>query len=326
MRWLRKRIRDDRGATAVFVGILMIPLLGFAAISVDVGALYSEKAQLQNGADAAALAIAQECAKGKNCNSVSARALAATFANGNSNDGVSNVLTPTLTANTVLVTTSTREGGADALSHPFAQFIGIDSSTVRARAVAEWKALGTAKVLPLAISLCDFNAANATSGKVVLIRYDENKPCKGTVGAPIPGGFGWLDRGGKAECRVTVSAGTTVLSEAGNSYPNACDSTFADIDGEIVIIPVYNGANPATGPNKSFTLAGLAAFEIVGWKFAGGNSEPRVNAPPSDSGVQPCTGNCRGIQGSFVEYVCLAADCIGYGGPSFGATAVRLID
>ena len=46
MRWLTQRMRDEPGAPAVLVGILMILLLGFAAILVDVGALYAERAQL----------------------------------------------------------------------------------------------------------------------------------------------------------------------------------------------------------------------------------------------------------------------------------------
>jgi Flp pilus assembly protein TadG len=40
-----------------------VTLLGFVAIAVDVGVIYSERAQLQNGADASAIALAQKCAK-----------------------------------------------------------------------------------------------------------------------------------------------------------------------------------------------------------------------------------------------------------------------
>ena len=38
--------------------LLLVPMLGFAAIAVDVGALYAEKARLQVAADAAAIAAA----------------------------------------------------------------------------------------------------------------------------------------------------------------------------------------------------------------------------------------------------------------------------
>jgi Flp pilus assembly protein TadG len=57
-----QRLKDERGAIGVVVALLMIPLMGFAAIAIDVSAMYAERPQLQNGADAAALAIAQDCA------------------------------------------------------------------------------------------------------------------------------------------------------------------------------------------------------------------------------------------------------------------------
>ncbi len=53
----------ERGAVSVLVAILMVVLLGFAALAVDIGVLYAERTQLRNGADAAAIAIAQKCAK-----------------------------------------------------------------------------------------------------------------------------------------------------------------------------------------------------------------------------------------------------------------------
>lgn len=68
---LRRRLsglRDDggRGAVAVLVAILLGTgvLLGMAALVVDVGQLYQNRAELQNGADAAALAVAKSCAAG----------------------------------------------------------------------------------------------------------------------------------------------------------------------------------------------------------------------------------------------------------------------
>ncbi len=61
---MRQAVRDERGASAVAVALLMIPMIAFAALAVDVGAVYSERQQLQNGADAAALAIGYACAEG----------------------------------------------------------------------------------------------------------------------------------------------------------------------------------------------------------------------------------------------------------------------
>jgi Flp pilus assembly protein TadG len=53
----------ERGGIAVIVAILMVVMLGFAALAIDVAKLYAERAQLQNGSDAAALMMAQKCAK-----------------------------------------------------------------------------------------------------------------------------------------------------------------------------------------------------------------------------------------------------------------------
>ncbi len=68
-------------------------LLGFLALVIDVGELYLERQQLQSGADSAALAIANACAKSQSSctNAGTIAALAQGYANQNSADGVSRV-------------------------------------------------------------------------------------------------------------------------------------------------------------------------------------------------------------------------------------------
>ncbi len=77
MRGLDRR-RRDRGAVALIVTVLFAGgvLMGVAALTVDVGQLYSERRQLQNGADAAALSLAKVCATGGTCSYAGANALA----------------------------------------------------------------------------------------------------------------------------------------------------------------------------------------------------------------------------------------------------------
>ena len=48
------------GAVAVTVGVSMVMLIGFLALVIDLGHLYITKTELQNAADAAALAGAKE--------------------------------------------------------------------------------------------------------------------------------------------------------------------------------------------------------------------------------------------------------------------------
>ena len=64
MRRLTVDRAPERGAIAMMVTVLLASgvLLGCAALSVDVGNLSAERRQLQNGADAAALSAAQDCA------------------------------------------------------------------------------------------------------------------------------------------------------------------------------------------------------------------------------------------------------------------------
>jgi hypothetical protein len=145
-----QRLSDDRGAVGVVVALLMVPLIGFAAISIDVAAMWSERQQLQTGADAGALAVAQDCSRGSCGDAIgTAQALAA----GNLGVGASSASVTSTASNSVTVTTSgVRE-------HFFAPVLGIDSSTIVASASAGWGAPsgGTAE-LPLAISWCDFQA------------------------------------------------------------------------------------------------------------------------------------------------------------------------
>ncbi len=315
MRWLRERIHEERGGTAVLVGILLVPLIGFLAIAVDVGALYAERAQLQNGADAAAIAVARNCAVNASC--AGGAGIAQTFANANANDAAAAVDGVTYpTTRSVRVVTSTREDGTNAMQHPFASILGITSSTVHAEATAEWGSPGaSALVLPLAISLCEFTPA--LNGTLQLIRYNQNVPnCERPAGHPIPGGFGWLDLI-NGQCSSQLSLGnTTLFSDTGNNFPGVCSSILAGIRGTTIIVPIFDDSS-GSGSNGTYHIYGFAAFTVTGWKFGGTGGEVSL-----DPAAPRCTGNCRGIQGRFVRWTSL--DPGELGGPDLGASIVRL--
>ena len=124
-----QRIRDERGAVGVVVALLMVPLIGFAAIAIDVSAMYAERQQLQTGADAGALAIAQDCGRGA-CGSTGQTAQ--TFATSNLNKASSTATVTSLTASQVTV----RNAGVK--QHWFAPVLGVNSSTITASATAAW--------------------------------------------------------------------------------------------------------------------------------------------------------------------------------------------
>lgn len=329
MRRLRRRLREERGATAVLVALLMIPLIGCLAISVDVGSLYGERAQLQNGADAAAIAVATSCAKHlPSC--ASPQSIATSFADQNALDGASTALAPTFPNNhTVTVSVQTlNTDGSNGASHPFATLLGFGATTVHASASAEWGSPSAAAVLPLSMAYCDFSGS--TFGVRTLVQYNETKPCKGPTGQPIAGGFGWLDQL-PGQCLSFIDlAQPDVGSSPGNSPPTNCDSIFATLKGQTVLIPIYdcshslnsgNCSNGVNGQKGIFHIYSFAAFTITGWRLTGGNSI--LNSP--DPLSPACSGSCRGIQGYFQQYVDSAAAANwDIGGPSLGLNIVRL--
>jgi Flp pilus assembly protein TadG len=56
MRFLNKIQRDEKGATAIMVAIAIVVIFGFAVVAIDMSLIQLAKTQLQNAADAAALA------------------------------------------------------------------------------------------------------------------------------------------------------------------------------------------------------------------------------------------------------------------------------
>lgn len=92
---LRRRtfmIREERGAVTTIVGVMLAAgvILGMGALSIDVGSIMWERRQLQNGADAAALALASSCAKGSTSCSSTLPSIG-TLSNQNASDGHSSV-------------------------------------------------------------------------------------------------------------------------------------------------------------------------------------------------------------------------------------------
>ena len=178
-------------------------------------------------------------------------------------------------------------------------------------------------VLPLAISLCEFQPAlNRT---LVLLQYDRNPACTTPDGHPIPVGLGWLDRL-EDECEAAIDLTVArAPSEPGHSFMEICDDTLTELEGQTILVPIFDRAyNPSgnevtNGQAASYHLYAFAAFTITGWKFSG---DPALTN--TDPAAPNCTGNCRGIQGNFDRWVSVDAASAVLGGPNLRASIVRL--
>lgn len=309
---------DERGAVSVIVAIMLVALIGFAAIAVDVSMMYAERTQLHNGADAAALAIAQKCAKSTaDADCISTSSLAAGLANRNANDSFTNLKSVAIdqTGRTVAVTAGSQEAGKtpNQVSLFFARVLGISSAEVNASASAQWgtPSKGPA-ILPLAIAYCKLDIpAGGTTGSVQVLEQSVNG-CGG-----LPGGFGWVTTSG-TKCSITMTAGQSsnsgiwFASDPGASAPTICTAAdFNQMNDQTVLLPLYDLAT-GTGSSGKYYVKGFAAFHVTGYHFADINWTTGGN-------IQNKT-----IRGYFVKFVSLAQAFELGTVPNYGASIVRL--
>jgi len=309
---LRRRLSGERGAAAVVLSLLMVPMLGFAAVAVDIGSLYAERARLQVAADAAALAVAQDCARGA-CGDVVATASAMVAAN----DGDAAAAPPVLSSNPLSVTVR----GSTPVQHWFAPVLGYDATAVSASATVAWGAPGAGTaVLPLTFSICSFSqqvgGLSSTTPATILFTKTDGTGCTGPSGNAVPGGFAYLDTD-PGKCQATSARGQRTTSSTGNAVPSVCTSAdFSAWLGQVVLLPLYDQAG-STGSNAWYHVYGYAAFRLTGYHL--GSSQFRTSP-------DPCSGNDRCVAGYFVRYVDLS-ERFTYtsDGPALGASVLRLI-
>jgi Flp pilus assembly protein TadG len=312
-----QRLRDERGAIGVVVALLMIPLLGFAAIAIDVSAMYAERQQLQNGADAGALAIAQDCAEDACGRSA---ATAQEFAAANLGSLTSTATVTALTSSHVTVSNS---GVRD---HLFAPVLGINSSVITATATAEWTApTGGTASLPIAINRCEFDAQ--TGGGVptkavvrTLLLTTASGPTCANQPDVTPGGFAWVAPNAGSCGRASTLTGPLSRLPASASPdgapPISCSpADFSSLRKSTVLLPVFD-TYAGTGSAATYQVSGYAAFKITGYYFGG----------QLDWG-SPCGGKDRCLQGYFTKKTDRAtAFTYGTGAPQLGAGVITLTE
>jgi Flp pilus assembly protein TadG len=347
--------RDEEGAIGVLVAIFIAGgvLLGMGALVIDVGRLYQNQAELQNGADAAALGVAKSCASGA-CNA----GLAGGYANANASNltagqaavdlvcgtgslgagCVSPLLTcpanPAASTNYVDVRTST--GTPSGLLPPvFARTLlgngSYSGTNVKACAQAEWGPPATASTIAFTISACEWDDATnqgasfappppslpaSSFDQVLKIHTTSSSTGCPTepAGADAPGNFGWTDDTGN--CSVTISSGSYGGS-TGTSVSQDCKTALQNDQANktLIFIPVYTKVT-GTGTNAVFTLKGFAAFVITGYHLPGFSVSDWLN-PSND-----CNGSDFCINGYFTQGLVPSSGSIG--GPNLGASIIVL--
>lgn len=309
------RVNDERGIVLLLTVVSVVVIMAMGALVIDVGAMLQERRELQNGADAAALAVAHSCALGEpTC--ASPTGAATSYAGSNAGDGTSSVdlASVDLAGHRVTVRTSTRtSAGTHLVPFQFGAFVtGTAGETLHATSVAAWGPPGSLTTIALAMSKCEFDAVAFGAATVVFHTSNGGATgCKdGPAGKDIPGGFGWLDSIAGANCQGNISAGGTVTADTGVSAPKVCD--FSTLLGKTVLVPIFDNVTPS-GTKATYHIAGFGAFVLTGYRFPSGGS---------GGSPIPCKSPSTCIGGTFTQFV---TDAGTIGGGDFGVSVIKLV-
>lgn len=355
---------DEEGAIVIVVGVLLAVFLILVALVVDSGRLYDERGQLQHGADAAALAVAFDCARDDATCDATSTAVAQEYLDANATDATS-ALDPTsplalnplidFSARTVTVDARSLQPGQPydqgAVSLSLERSDGTTEAPVRARAIATWGSLASADTIPVTFSMCDFNTALGWDPSIgdppddmfpsaeVVIDFQDASGEGGCDAHPghdsdgdgtLPGGFGELALDGPCRTR------TVAIDPADPNDPETWafedpGANFSNIKnclvvGKVYAIPIFvDVCRKADGTCPAGVEPPQAAYGIGGYAMF------KVSGwrfPGNSSSPKPdCSGpggSGSCLSGQFVTGVTLTGEL----GPvleEFGARHAKII-
>ena len=218
----------ERGAAGVLVAVMMLVLIGAGALAVDTGQIYAERAQLQNAADAGAIAAAQQCNRAGGCTVAQAKLWAEELTGANSNDGATTVDSVDLSVpRQVKVVTSTRSGANGFLTKMFASALNAPPVTVRAAATASMDPPSGGSAIPSGDLESLLQPLRGESyRRRPKDRLQARRNLHWSVRDTDPGRVGLA--GSELACVATTQTGDNDMgSDPGNNPPSGC-STILD--------------------------------------------------------------------------------------------------
>lgn len=333
MRWLK---RDD-GISIVLIGVLLAVLLALSGMAVDLGAVFAERRELRNGADAAALAIAEDCGRrAAPCNEAAATATAQEYADANAGDGASEVrslgLTITgATTGAVRVTMAAWDAaaGEPGVRVPLLSLLGLRRIDVGAAAAAIFDHPASAvAVLPAIIDVCEFlNAGGYGSGELTTLYFlSPSSTNPAPVECPsnpaymdFPGGFAWLEPNTGGSCDVALHTGVWALGSTGEAVPVpeclSADALRAAIYQQDILLPVFDAVRARA---KQYRVYGFSVFHVTAFKLTSGTTY----ATPTGFRC-PLSPAATCLQGYFTTTTVYTGEP---GGPDLGVVLIKLIE
>ena len=328
---LRVIDRDDRGAIGVLVVVLIGGgvLLGMGVIVIDVGRLYQNRAELQNGADAAALAVAKNCALSiSTCTQSNATSTAVSYAEANASQltghsagvygiCVSVVSSPGFTVGTcppsstsamtncpsnpvgknyVDVKTYTQVGS----SHVLPPALAHGGSTVYACAQAEWGAALQSNSLAMTISACAWQALTGNKFGTLIPVYLKGKlkttclSSNPSAGSNLPGGFDWLQPTSPTTCTTKIDLTTdTTVNNTGANVTQACKQALQTYiqASATVFLPIFDCDSTVVGCPGYKSTGANAIYHISGLAGFVPTGYSDLSGPPGQDNLPKAFGN-----------------------------------
>jgi Flp pilus assembly protein TadG len=267
--------KGERGQALVVTTIFMTVVLGAAALTIDIGRMASNKRQIQNGADAAALAGAWQLPG--QATAAKADALAWALNNNLTGDEVMkrSVFTTDEPDDTIEVEVKRN------VTFTFGKVVGLSSKDLTARATVQVPVLtgiktGQPRAFPFAV--WDGNPKKIKMGDTVTFRSNNyaaanvdksvdctqnknNKNCTWDIkGANFKGYFHWQN-GYNLYVKPTKEA----FSQGGNAFGTAeLQELWQYYEAGIpVILPVINYANDPSGNQLDFVIPAFVCVKIT---------------------------------------------------------------
>ncbi len=178
-RYLQKLKNEERGAVVIIFALMMVVIIGFAALSIDLGLAYNEASKLQIGLDSIALAAVRElpaadtASSAEWSNAVNA-AIKYAELNGVDNIRESSIL-PVYEDGKIIGLTVM---GQTDVKYNFAQIFNIKQTTINRKATAKlMKVNGVSGLLPLAMpkAIMDYIIENNLMNRDITLKLGAAK-------------------------------------------------------------------------------------------------------------------------------------------------------
>jgi hypothetical protein len=219
---------------------------------------------LSRGADAVALAVAEECLLDPSCDRDDLLGYANSYATGNSRNDTTGLDYFEIDHDARQVEVITEAITTTA----FLRVIGIEQSTVQARAVAEWGWLGAAAATPFTFPSCVWYDGTPEFEFIYNFQNIGETDCED--GAP-PGGFGFLLV--ESSCTAETNTDKTAPGDPGTDWVCSAAQKQA-IQGATIMVAIHDpDLTVGSGSNSEYTILGYAAFRVTGY-FLPGQGRP----------------------------------------------------